>query len=67
MVIEINGKTAKVSVGGTLFSAGLHMIEDVVVGDYVLLHAGFALQKISEEDATATLKILNEMKTSGSK
>ena len=37
------------------------MVEDVKVGDYILLHAGFAIQKISEEDAAETLKILKEM------
>jgi len=32
---------ADVSAGGAVFKAGLHMIEDVEVGDYILLHTGF--------------------------
>jgi hydrogenase expression/formation protein HypC len=52
---------AEVSAGGTIFKAGLQMVENVKVGDYILLHAGFAIQKISEEDAAETLKILKEM------
>lgn len=60
-IITIDGETAEVSVGGTLFRAGLQMIEDAKPGDYILLHAGFAIQKISEEDAAETLRILNEM------
>ena len=44
-------------VGGALFKAGLHMVENVKTGDYILLHAGFAIQKISEEDAFETLKL----------
>jgi hydrogenase expression/formation protein HypC len=58
---------ADVSAGGAVFKAGLHMIEDVKVGDYILLHAGFAIQKISEKEALETLQIINEMKDSMSK
>jgi len=36
------------------------MLEDVQVGDYILLHTGFAIQKISKEDAAETLKIFEE-------
>jgi hydrogenase expression/formation protein HypC len=61
-VNSICGNMADVSVGGTIFKAGLQMVENIRVGDYILLHAGFAIQKISEEEALNTLKILNEMK-----
>ena len=60
-IIEINGTMADVSVGGTIFKAGLQMVENVEVGDYILLHAGFAIQKISEKEALETLNLLNEM------
>lgn len=60
-VIAIEGEFAEVSVGGSVFKAGLQMVDDVGVGDYILLHTGFAIQKISEEDALVTLKILREM------
>lgn len=59
-VIEINGDIAKASVGGTIIEAGLHMLDDVQVGDYILVHTGFALQKISEEEAEETLKLFKE-------
>lgn len=61
-VVDINGNIADVSVGGTIFKAGLQMVENVKVGDYVLLHTGFAIQRISEEEALETLEILREMK-----
>jgi hydrogenase expression/formation protein HypC len=61
-IISIKGNMAKVSCGGTIFKAGLHMIENAKPGDYILLHAGFAIQKISEEEAAETLRLLNEMK-----
>jgi hydrogenase expression/formation protein HypC len=58
---SIEGNMAVVSAGGALFRAGLHMIEDAAVGDYILLHAGFAIQKISEKEALETLSIIREM------
>jgi len=64
MIVSIDGSMAEVSAGGTVFKAGLYMIEDAKVGDYILLHAGFAIQKISEKDAAETLKILEEMNNS---
>ncbi len=60
-VIEIDGIMAKASFGGSVVNIGLHMVEDVRVGDYVLVHTGFALQKISEEEALETLKLIKEM------
>ena len=60
-VIAIEGTMAEVSVGGAVFMAGLQMVDDVRVGDYVLLHAGFAIEKLKEEDARETLRLLQEM------
>ena len=65
-IISIKGIMAEVSAGGTIFKAGLHMVENVKVGDYVLIHAGFAIQKISEEEAQTTLKLLRELEDTGS-
>jgi hydrogenase expression/formation protein HypC len=62
LVVKIEGQMADVSVGGAIFRAGLQMVENISVGDYVLLHAGFAIQKISEEEAIETLNLLNELK-----
>jgi hydrogenase expression/formation protein HypC len=62
--MSIDGKMAEVSAGGTIFKAGLHMLEDVREGDYVLLHAGFAIQKISKSDAEETIRLLEEMNNS---
>jgi len=60
-VISINGNKAVVSVGGTEYEASLQLVEDIKVDDYVLLHTGFAIQKISEEDAIETFKLLREL------
>jgi hydrogenase expression/formation protein HypC len=61
-IISIDVDMAEVSTGGAVFKAGLHLIENPVVGDYILLHAGFAIQKLSEKEARETLSLLNELK-----
>jgi hydrogenase expression/formation protein HypC len=63
-IVSIDGSMAKVSAGGAIFNAGLHMIEDAKVGDYILLHAGFAIQKISEKEAAETIKLFDEINNS---
>ena len=60
-IIAIEGEMGQVSVGGVVFRAGLQMVEGVKVGDYVLLHAGFAIEKMKEEEAMETLRLLKEM------
>ena len=60
-IVSIEGNMAKVSAGGALFDAGLQMIENPLVGDYILLHAGFAIQKIRVKEAEETLRLLEEM------
>lgn len=63
-IISISGDMADVSLGGAVLKAGLQMLQDARVGDYVLLHAGFAIQKLSEEDAYETIKLLEELNNS---
>lgn len=60
-VLTVDGDMAEVSVGGAVFRAGVQMVEGVRPGDYVLLHAGFAIEKLNEEEALETLRLLDEM------
>jgi hydrogenase expression/formation protein HypC len=60
-ILSVEGDYATVSVGGTICRAGMQMIDNAVVGDYVLLHAGFAIQKISEKDAQETIELIKQM------
>lgn len=60
-IIEINGEIARVAVGETIVNASLQMLDDVEIGDYVLLHTGFALQKINAADAAETLALFEEL------
>ncbi len=57
---SIDDDMAVVSVGGVTYNASLQLLDDVKVGDYILLHTGFAIQKISEEEAEETLRIFEE-------
>ncbi len=59
-VEKIDGEMATVSVGGTIYKTSLQMVDDVAVGDYVLMHTGFAIQKIDEEEAKEALKTFQE-------
>ena len=52
---------AKVDFGGVLREACLETLPDAQIGDYTIIHAGFALNRLSEEDALETLSLLREM------
>lgn len=60
-IISVEGLMAKASVNGAIVNTSLHLVEDIKPGDYVLVHTGFALQKISEEEALETLRLLAEL------
>lgn len=59
-VVEIKNSIATLDVDGVKREASLLLLEDVRVGDYVIVHAGFAIHKIDETVARDTLKILRE-------
>lgn len=63
-VDKIEGNIATCTVGESSYNASLELIsnENVQVGDYVLIHTGFALQKLDTEDALKTLKTFDEFK-----
>ena len=62
-VLSISGNTANASVGGSMVKAALDLVDHVKVGDYILIHTGFALEKISEEEALETLRMLKELES----
>lgn len=60
-ILAIDGKTAEVQVGGVRQTVRLDVIsEEPAVGDYVIVHAGFALSRLDKEEALATLKLFEE-------
>ena len=56
-VVTINGDMATVSLGETIINASLQLVDDIKVGDYILLHTGFAIQKLSQKDAEEKFKV----------
>ena len=59
-VKTIENEMAVCEIDGVKRDASLMMIDGVQVGDYVLIHAGFAIEKIDEDEAQLTLKALRE-------
>lgn len=53
--------TAEVEIAGVTKKIGIQMVPDAAVGDYVLVHTGFAMQRMDEAEALETLKLLEEM------
>jgi hydrogenase expression/formation protein HypC len=60
-IIRIKKNMARVDVGGTLRDISLDLCPEVSIGEYVLIHAGFAIQKVDEEEAKETLDLLRKM------
>lgn len=60
-IISINNTMAIVDVYGARRDVSLLLIDDVNVGDYVLVHAGFAIQKIQEDIAEESLDIIKQV------
>ena len=60
-IVSMEGSVATVDVAGNTREADVSMIEDARVGEYVLLHAGFAIGRYSEEDALSTLALWREI------
>ena len=60
-VDEGPGRLAKVQFGGITRTASLDLVPEAGVGDYVLVHVGFAISKIDEEEAHKTMEALEQL------
>ena len=62
-VVSLDKETnvAEVDFGGVKRSVSMHLCPEAEVGDYVLVHVGFAIQKLDKEDALITLELFKEM------
>jgi hydrogenase expression/formation protein HypC len=54
-------RMSKVDFGGVTREACLEYLPETAVGDYVLVHAGFAISKVDPEEASKTLQLLADM------
>jgi len=64
-VIEINEGVGLAELAGVVREVSFMLLPDTKVGDYVLLHAGYALQKVDEAEAEETLRLLAELAEAG--
>ncbi len=60
-IIEINNNRAKADFGGVHRTISVQLLPGVKVGDYVLVHTGFAIGKVDPEEARLTLKLVSKM------
>ncbi len=60
-ILKICNSTAQVSISGSIIEVSLQLLENVKVGDYILVHAGFALEKLDTEEAIITLNTLKSI------
>jgi len=60
-VTKIDGDMATIEVGGVTRSTSLMLVTDVVLGDYVIVHAGFAIHRVDPEEAQESLRLLREL------
>jgi hydrogenase expression/formation protein HypC len=64
-VIEIRGDMGVVESSGLRREVGLMLLDKVKLGDWVLIHAGFAISKVTQKQARETLAIFEEMQGIG--
>ena len=60
-VISIEGQLAKVDISGNVLEADVSILESVAPGDYVIVHAGMAIEKYEHEEALRTLDLFREL------
>jgi len=59
-IIKIEGDTGEIDFGGVIRKANITMVE-AKVGDWAVVHAGFAIEIMDEEEAQDTLRLWNEV------
>ncbi|ACN14271.1 HypC [Desulforapulum autotrophicum HRM2] len=60
-IVEIKENVATVDVDGVTREASLMLLDNAAIGDYVIVHAGFAIERIDEDVARQTLEDMREM------
>lgn len=61
LIKSVDGQIAEVEIGGVRRSIGLQLTPEAHVGDYVLIHVGFAITLIDEQEALETIGLFEEM------
>jgi hydrogenase expression/formation protein HypC len=59
--VDPDTQTGEVDLAGVTKEISLALVSDAAVGDYVLVHVGYALNKLSQDEAEQTLRLIEEM------
>ncbi|MCK4308211.1 HypC/HybG/HupF family hydrogenase formation chaperone [candidate division WOR-3 bacterium] len=60
-LVEIGDDTGIAELGGVKREVNLGLLEGINIGDYIIVHAGFAIQKLDKKEAEETLDLLREL------
>jgi hydrogenase expression/formation protein HypC len=60
-IVQLDGQKAVVEIGGVTRDASVMLLEDVAPGDWVIVHAGFAIERLDPDEAERTLALFREM------
>lgn len=61
VIAMVDDRMAMVELGGVKRQVALDLVPDAQVGDYVIVHVGFAIQRLAEDEAQVTLAMLDEV------
>ena len=61
-VTSIEGNMARVNASGLETSVSIELVDGLCIGDYVIVHAGYAIQRLEAEEAQETLAILERLR-----
>jgi hydrogenase expression/formation protein HypC len=59
-IIEVNGEEGVLELDGVRRKADLSLVSPISIGEYVLLHAGFAISRVNEKEALQTINLFKE-------
>lgn len=60
-IVDVNGKEAIGEIEGVTCKVRIDFIENIKVGDYCIVHAGFAIERLDEEQALENIRIMKEI------
>ncbi len=66
-VLSVDGKNSTVEMMGVTNTISIELLENVKVGDYVLVHAGCAIEILDQEEALKTIEIFEDIRKMGIK
>lgn len=64
-IVELDGSDAVAEAGGIRKNVRVDLLEGVRVGDYVLIHTGYAIERVDEREALETLDLIKQVYRAG--